>query len=188
MRGFYIVDFHSALSWPGWEQDEWNLQCKNPSFLTKWWDLLDLSKKKILLDLVYMHPGGVRIATDLFLFWKNAIVKQPTLHRLPVTDIERGLNKWLTDPLSLFLPLSLSCSAWYTMWQACGHCGARLIPVVRVLNITSVCTTTLPILDTQTEQNTWPMFDDDPIHNTHQYLMYSNLWQLDEFLYNQNKF
>ena len=41
-----------------------NLQCKNHYFLTKWWDLLDLSKK-ILLDLVYMHPGGIHGKKDL---------------------------------------------------------------------------------------------------------------------------
>ena len=45
-----------------------NLQCKSPQFLTKWWDLLDLSKKEKLLDMVYMHPGGVHTAMDLFLF------------------------------------------------------------------------------------------------------------------------
>ena len=43
-----------------------NLQCKKRSFLTKWWDPLDLSLKKNLLDMVYMHPGGVRTAMALF--------------------------------------------------------------------------------------------------------------------------
>ena len=78
-----------------------NLQCKNPSFFTKWWDLLDLSKKKILLDLVYMHPGGVRIATDLFLFWKNAIMKHPNVGHsyilsspTPTSSLEMKLLFW----------------------------------------------------------------------------------------------
>ena len=53
-----------------------NLQCKNHYFLTKWWDLLDLSKK-ILLDLLYMHPGGVRTATDLFLLLKKCNYETP---------------------------------------------------------------------------------------------------------------
>ena len=57
-----------------------NLQCKNPPFLTKWWDLLDLSKKKILLDLVYMHPGGVRSAMHLFNFEKIANLKHPSAY------------------------------------------------------------------------------------------------------------
>ena len=51
--------------------------CWAPPFLTKWWDLLDLTKKKILLDLVYMHPGGVRIATDLFFFLKKCNYETP---------------------------------------------------------------------------------------------------------------
>ena len=46
--------------------------------MTKWWDPLDLSKQKILLDLVYMHPGGVRTASDLFFIWKSAIMKHPS--------------------------------------------------------------------------------------------------------------
>ena len=50
------------------------VECWAPSFLTKWWDLLDVSKK-ILLDLVYMHPGGVRTANDFFL---SAILKHPS--------------------------------------------------------------------------------------------------------------
>ena len=58
-----------------------NLQCKNHYFLTKWWDLLDLSKIKILLDLVHMQPGGVRTATDLFFFFlKSAIMKHLNHH------------------------------------------------------------------------------------------------------------
>ena len=95
------------------------------------------------------------------------ICKFATLHRLPVTDIERGLNKWLTDPLSLFLPLSLSCSAWYTMWQACGQCGARLIPVVRVLNITSVVLGN----SSKTCDSNSTIFVTEPMPNTQQYLI-----------------
>ena len=44
----------------------------SPQFSTKYWDLLDFSKKEKLLDMVYMHPGGgVHTAMDLFLFWKS---------------------------------------------------------------------------------------------------------------------
>ena len=33
----------------------------------------------VLLDLLYIHPGGVHTAMDLFLFWKSAIIKHPNL-------------------------------------------------------------------------------------------------------------
>ena len=41
---------------------------KNPLFLTECWDPLDLLYGKKLLDLLYMHPGVVHTAMDLFFF------------------------------------------------------------------------------------------------------------------------
>ena len=37
-------------------------------FLTKWFDPLDLSKQKKLLDLGYIYPRGVRGGVALFFF------------------------------------------------------------------------------------------------------------------------
>ena len=94
MRGFYIVDFHShgqAKSRPSE-----NLQCKKPSFLTKWWDLLDLSKRKKLLDLVYIHPRGVRESIPLFFFGKVAIVVHPNAHPIVyIPDMEHRVMEHL---------------------------------------------------------------------------------------------
>ena len=59
-----------------------NLQCKSPQFLTQWWDLLEFSKKEKLFDMVYMHPGGVHTAMDLFLFWKSANMKHSSDYAL----------------------------------------------------------------------------------------------------------
>ena len=50
---------------------------RNWPFLTKWWDLLDLSQVKKLLDLVYTHPGGVHTAMALFFFCKVSFEKHP---------------------------------------------------------------------------------------------------------------
>ena len=44
----------------------------------KCWDPLDLSQGKNILDLVYIHPVGMRIATDLFFCDKSANLKHPT--------------------------------------------------------------------------------------------------------------
>ena len=48
-----------------------NLLCKNPSFLTKWFDPLDLSNQKKLLDLGYIYPRGMRGGVALFFFLKK---------------------------------------------------------------------------------------------------------------------
>ena len=48
---------------------------KTTIFFTKWWDLLDLILKKILLGLVYIHPGGVRTGISLFYFDKVSFMK-----------------------------------------------------------------------------------------------------------------
>ena len=74
-----------------------NLQCKNHYFLTKWWDPLDLSKQKILLDLVYMHPGGVRTASDLFFIWKSAIMKHPNADPYQVLGVEQSEQQYFSD-------------------------------------------------------------------------------------------
>ena len=34
----------------------------------------------MLLDLVYIYPGGVRTGLHLFFFWKSAILKHPSGH------------------------------------------------------------------------------------------------------------
>ena len=52
----------------------------NDKFLTKRWDPLHLSQDKNILDLVYMHPGGVRSDTHLFYFEKSANLKHPSVH------------------------------------------------------------------------------------------------------------
>ena len=58
-----------------------NLQCKNPSFFTKWCDLLDLSYGRKLLDMLYIDPRGVRggIALIFFekMFLRNTLVNIP---------------------------------------------------------------------------------------------------------------
>ena len=51
MEDFYNVDFHSA--WPG---------------EVKWFDPLDLSYRKKLLDMLWIDPKGVREGTGLNLF------------------------------------------------------------------------------------------------------------------------
>ena len=45
-----------------------NLQCKSPSFFTKWFDLLDLSYRKKLLDMLCIDPRGVREGIALIFF------------------------------------------------------------------------------------------------------------------------
>ena len=65
--------------------DVWNL-CfyegqfwrAEPPFFTKWCDLLDLSKWKKLLDLVYIYPWGVRGGIALIFFWKSVFEKHPS--------------------------------------------------------------------------------------------------------------
>ena len=80
-----------------------NLQCKNHYFFTKCLDLLDSSKKKILLDLVYMHPGGVHIATDLF-FLKKCNYETPyCLYRVALTGentILQNVEAWKELPIA----------------------------------------------------------------------------------------
>ena len=61
-----------------------NLHCKSPPFLTKWFDLLDLSKQKKLLDMLYIDPRGVREGIALIFFRKNVFEKHPNPH-LPVS-------------------------------------------------------------------------------------------------------
>ena len=55
-----------------------NLQCKNPSFFTKWCDLLDLSYGRKLLDMLYIDPRGVRGGIALIFFWKSVFEKHPS--------------------------------------------------------------------------------------------------------------
>ena len=45
-----------------------NLHCKSPPFLTKWFDLLDLSKQKKLLDMLYIDTRGAREGIALIFF------------------------------------------------------------------------------------------------------------------------
>ena len=47
-------------------------------FLTKWFDPLDLSNQKKLLDLGYIYPRGVRGGVALFFFGKSVFLKHPT--------------------------------------------------------------------------------------------------------------
>ena len=55
---------------------------QNNKFLTKRWDPLHLSQDKNILDLVYMHPGGIRSDTHLFYFEKSANLKHPNVQIL----------------------------------------------------------------------------------------------------------
>ena len=50
---------------------------KNPSFLTECWDPLDLLYGKKLLGVLYMHPGGMHTAMDLFFFLKKCKFETP---------------------------------------------------------------------------------------------------------------
>ena len=49
-------------------------------FLTKWFDPLDLSNQKKLLDLGYIYPRGVRGGVALFFFGKSVFLKHPSIH------------------------------------------------------------------------------------------------------------
>ena len=60
-----------------WRLSE-HLHSKTPPFLTKWFDPLDLSYRKKLLDLVYIHPWGVRTGIAIFFlpkchFWNTLL-------------------------------------------------------------------------------------------------------------------
>ena len=46
--------------------------------MTKWFDPLDLSNQKKLLDLGYIYPRGVRGGVALFFFGKSVFLKHPT--------------------------------------------------------------------------------------------------------------
>ena len=54
--------------------------------MTKWFDLLDLSKQKKLLDMLYIDPRGVREGIALIFFWKSVFEKHPTEHGTQVLD------------------------------------------------------------------------------------------------------
>ena len=60
----------------GWSE---NLQCKKPSFLTKWWDFLDLSWDKNILDLVYIYFRGV-CGGKAFFLKKSFFEKHSTVY------------------------------------------------------------------------------------------------------------
>ena len=64
-----------------------NLQCKKPLFLTKCWDPLELSKRKKLLDLDYIYPGGVRTGSHLFFWGKSGFLKHPITHILTDSSV-----------------------------------------------------------------------------------------------------
>ena len=70
-----------------------NLHCKSPPFLTKWFDLLDLSKQKKLLDMLYIHPRGVREGIALIFSWKSVFEKHPTAE--VSLDSELWVEWWL---------------------------------------------------------------------------------------------
>ena len=55
-----------------------NLHCKSPPFLTKWWDLLDLSQERNLLGMVYICPIGSREGMNNFFFQKSVFLKHPS--------------------------------------------------------------------------------------------------------------
>ena len=59
-----------------WRLSE-NLHCKSHWFFTKWWDPLDLSKLKKLLDMLYIDPRGVREGTALIFSGKSVFEKHP---------------------------------------------------------------------------------------------------------------
>ena len=58
---------------------EFSLRKSESYFFTKRWDPLHLRQDKNILDLVYMHPGGVRNDTHLFYFEKSANLKHPNV-------------------------------------------------------------------------------------------------------------
>ena len=61
-----------------------NLQCKNPHFLLSGGTL---QREKIILDLVYMHPGGVRTAMPEFLFWKVSFFRNTLMMMQEVLQV-----------------------------------------------------------------------------------------------------
>ena len=82
----------------------------NPHFFTKWFDPLDLSYRKKLLDLVYIHPWGVRTGIAIFFFDKVSFLKHPNGHWKGI--ISSLLKEWLliTRTWSIGLSLKLSQS------------------------------------------------------------------------------
>ena len=47
-------------------------------FVVKWFDLLDLSKQKKLLDMLYIDPRGVPEGIALIFFRKSVSEKHPS--------------------------------------------------------------------------------------------------------------
>ena len=100
MRGFYIVIFtRPALSLAMRGLSE-NLQCKKPLFLTKCWDPLELSKRKKLLDLDYIYPGGVRTGSHLFFWGKSGFLKHMEVEMRTVRDDKGSGMKIKTEQMN----------------------------------------------------------------------------------------
>ena len=60
--------------------------------MTKWFDLLDLSKQKKLLDLGYIYPRGVREGIALIFVGKSVLEKHPSGRSWEVNKRSRALN------------------------------------------------------------------------------------------------
>ena len=79
-----------------------NLHCKSHSFFTKWWDLLDLSKQKKLLDLGYIYPRGVRGGVALFFFEKVFFWNTLLLSNAAACLELLNLRRWVFAPMLLY--------------------------------------------------------------------------------------
>ena len=75
MEDYYNVEFHSAYSRPGQVKSIFS-----QSGLVWGPPRLVLGNK--VLDLVYMHPGGMRTAMAKFLFGKVSFQKHPCVRSL----------------------------------------------------------------------------------------------------------
>ena len=61
--------------------------------MAKWFDPLDLSNQKKLLDLGYIYPRGVRGGVALFFFGKSVFLKHPIEHPPTTTGLVNVAEK-----------------------------------------------------------------------------------------------
>ena len=80
-----------GFPWRSYQKVEQSWKC---TFLTKWFDPLDLSNQKKLLDLGYVYPRGVRGGVALFFFWKSVFLKHPNVPVYIVMGIVIRLWAW----------------------------------------------------------------------------------------------
>ena len=56
--------------------------------MTKWFDLLDLSYRKKLLDMLYIDPRGVREGIALIFVEKSVFERHPNIYASPPLKVK----------------------------------------------------------------------------------------------------